>query len=284
MVFWTDLWAETITETEAYDRYKDRVRDKLNSLFEDTPPLGSGQSNRDEIPEASRLLLVEVLRDSSALERLWPTRWARTRNAALLWWLLLFGHRIGELLGVNVTDLHLMGSHPVVDIVRRQDSPHDPRPFSPSVKGLERTVKLPSQLLRPLTEWLEVRQGARSVSPQLFIGVSGQPLGRGSVDKLFARLGSLYPQLSGLSSHLLRHTFVAVARRVAAAGGDSEVATEWALANGLGWSDMASGKSYGRAQRAEAADELLWRVQSALAEGAPSLPIDVRGRRSNEQQ
>ncbi len=161
---------------------------------------------RRESPPAEVIeSMLEASRPESSRNP-WPSKAARERNHLLVQWLIAFGIRVGELLNVRIQDVQTgLGE---VHIVRRQDSPEDPRRAQPCVKTFGRI--LPILDLGPLCQHfiLETRRAILGATrhPFLFVDVrSGRPLSVAAAEKVLRELGNCVG--CHLTPHLLRHAW-----------------------------------------------------------------------------
>lgn len=225
-------------------------------------PANGGECAREPLCRERQQLLAGILHSPAKLQELWPDPFARSRNEALLWWLWLLGHRIGEVLNLRVTDIDLGAMR--LKIERRHDSPDDPRRRQPLVKGRGRTLQLPPALLPALSRYLAARAEMPLTHAYLFVAESRGPLSYSTVAKAFARLRELHPSLAPLSPHVLRHTWVAAFRTAARHMGLGEEEAARIEGVAMGWRDPASGRHYAVRQRAEIADEISLRLQREM--------------------
>lgn len=225
-------------------------------------PVGGREGTREPLSRERRSQLIGILRCPAELERLWPDPFARVRNETLLWWLLLLGHRIGEVLNLQAVDLDLGVMR--LKIERRHDSPDDPRPRQPLVKGRGRKLLIPSVLLPALSRYLTARAEMALTHDYLFVAESLGPLSYSAVAKVFARLREVHPSLAPLSPHVLRHTWIAAFRVVAREMGLGEEEEGRIESVAMGWWDPASDRLYAARQRAEVADEISLRLQRKM--------------------
>ncbi len=238
----------------------------LDEAAEQIPP-GGGEGSRDALDPEQRRLLVGILRSPDELRKLWPNEFARTRNEALLWWLVLLGHRIGETLAMLLTDLDIDNLR--LTIVRRHDSPDDPRGSQRLVKGRGRRLTVPPALVEPMSLYLEMRRAMPLTHDYLFAAATGGPLSGSAVTKVLARLVTMHPALTGITPHVLRHTWIAEFRAAAKSAGLDEADKSCAEALAMGWSDPASDRFYAIRQRLDAAEAISLRLQREMMGGAP---------------
>lgn len=155
---------------------------------------------------------VELLRviDPHSPDNPWLDQHTRYRNALLINWLLYLGLRIGEALGVRVSDIVTYRKE--VTIHRRADDPDDPRRHQPQTKTRARVLSPNDALLEETQAYIlnnrSALPGAKK-HPFLFVSSrSGKPLSQAAVGKLFMELRAKCPSLpKTLSPHVLRFTW-----------------------------------------------------------------------------
>lgn len=175
-------------------------------------PHGSGRNTLGQREGVSDEVVAELLRvvDPHSLNNPWRDQHTRYRNALLVHWLLYLGLRIGEALGVRVSDIVAYRNE--VTIHRRADDPDDPRRYQPQTKTRARVLPVSGTLLAETQAYI---LNHRSALPQakkhafLFVASrTGQPMTLAAVGKLFKELREHCPLLpEGLSGHVLRHTW-----------------------------------------------------------------------------
>ena len=244
--------------------YRERARDHLRACDE-AIPRSSAADGKDGLDDNQLRLLASILRDEVALTRLWPDPFLRARNTLLLLWLLLLGHRIGELLAIRVGDIMLAPSSPECNVVRRHDDPGDPRALMPQVKGTGRRLTLPRPVMLAAQSYMPLRAAVCADHPFLLVASdSGAPLSASAVAAVFERLGILHLELVGVTPHTLRHTWVGAFRTVADRHGLKSEDRGWIAARAMGWADPLSDRFYARSQRQQAADNVSLAVQSEI--------------------
>lgn len=167
--------------------------------------LGQREGVSDEVVD-------EMLRviDPHSPDNPWRDQHTRYRNALLVRWLLYLGLRIGEALGVRVSDIVFHSKE--VTIHRRADDLEDPRRYQPQTKTRARILTLGDALLAETQAYIlnhrSTLPGAKK-HPFLFVASrTGRPMSLAAMGKLFKKLREKCPSLpEGLSGHLLRHTW-----------------------------------------------------------------------------
>ncbi|MEB2320118.1 MAG: site-specific integrase [Pseudomonadota bacterium] len=138
----------------------------------------------------------------------WKRGFVRRRNWLIVVLLLATGMRRGELLGLQIGDMH--PNQPKLRIMRRADAAEDPRTIQPNAKTNDREIELLPAIMRRLQAYLKERRGIRAARaiPHIFVSEDGEPLSTSSIDKLFRQLREACPGLPvTLTSHVLRHTW-----------------------------------------------------------------------------
>ncbi len=243
------------------DSFEKRAERFLDEASEQIPFHGKGE-DRDPLSADQKHLLLQILTNGLEIDRLWPNQFVGVRNGALLFWLLLLGHRVGETLSMMVSDLDF--TNDTLIVTRRHDSPDDPRCSQPVVKGQGRRLAMPPSLIPPLTQYLTLRAALPLTHDYLFVATNLGPLSRSSVAKTFDRLTAVHPELAPLTPHVLRHTWVAAFRVAAKQMGLSDEEEARAKAVAMGWSDPTSDRFYAVRQRVEVANAISLRLQEDL--------------------
>ncbi|MXR38286.1 tyrosine-type recombinase/integrase [Craterilacuibacter sinensis] len=175
-------------------------------------PNGSSRNTLGQREGVSEETVAELLRvvDPHSPDNPWRDLHTRYRNALLIHWLLYLGLRIGEVLGVRVSDI--VPYHKEVTIHRRADDPADPRRYQPQTKTRARVLPISDTLLAQTQAYiLNHRRALPQAKKHAFLFVAsrtGQPMTLAAVGKLFKELRERCPSLpKGLSGHVLRHTW-----------------------------------------------------------------------------
>jgi integrase len=175
-------------------------------------PHRSGRNALDQREGVSDETVAELLRviDPQSPANPWRDQHTRYRNALFVRWLLYLGLRIGEALGVRVSDIVTYRKE--VTIHRRADDPEDPRRYQPQTKTRARVLPMSDVLLAETQAYILNHRGAlpwAKKHPFLFVASrTGQPMSQAAIGKLFKVLRERCPSLpEGLSGHLLRHTW-----------------------------------------------------------------------------
>jgi integrase len=169
----------------------------------------------------------------------WVGQYVRLRNWVIVVVLLATGMRRGELLGLQIRDIH--AQQPRLQILRRADAIEDPRPNQPVPKTYDREVELSPSIMKVLWSYINKdRQKIKAARafPQIFVSDEGDPLSHSSIDKLFVQLRQACPGLPvRLTSHVMRHTWNERFSEQAEALGLSQAVEEKARNSQQGWSD-----------------------------------------------
>lgn len=215
------------------------------------------------VEEQDRVLAV-VHPDSP--ENPWVRGFVRRRNWLIIVLLLATGMRRGELLGLQVGDIH--ANQPKLDILRRADAKEDVRTAQPNAKTYDRTVELRPSIMRVLQAHVKERRTikmARSI-PQLIVSEDGQALSTQSIDKLFSQLREVCPEVPlRLTSHVMRHTWNERFSEQADKMNLQEVAEQRARNSQQGWSDDSkTGDTYTRRHTRKVGDKISLKIQEDL--------------------
>jgi len=158
------------------------------------------------LDDAGRHALLELTKPGSTSNP-WSMSFLQQRNDFIIRLLLGTGMRKGEMLGLKVGDINLPESK--LFIARRADDPEDPRRIQPATKTYDRELRLGSDLMDLIKQYLPLRAQIPKARkhPYLIVSQNGSPLSINSVDLVFATLRSHLPDLPQLSAHILRHTW-----------------------------------------------------------------------------
>ncbi len=214
--------------------------------------------------EQSRLVSA-VHPDSS--ENPWARSFVRKRNWLIVVLLLATGMRRGELLGLQIGDLHSHGSK--LRIIRRADAAEDSRRVQPNTKTHDREIELAPSIMKAIWGFInEERRAIRAARkiPQVFVSDEGQALSTASLDKLFLQLRNACPGLPGkLTSHVMRHTWNERFSEQADALGLTEAAEQQARNQQQGWAENSKmAATYTRRHTAKKGNEISLKLQKNL--------------------
>ncbi len=157
------------------------------------------------LPEERIKRLLEIV-SPDATDNPWKDFNARIRNELIIQWLHRLGIRRGELLAVRIGDMK--GASGNVTIVRRPDSPDDPRTRQPLVKTRGRELPLGDLFQSTQQYVIEIRRKLPGATkhPFLFVDVrTGRPLSHSGLTKVFQDLSDALG--FNVAAHLLRHSW-----------------------------------------------------------------------------
>lgn len=227
----------------------------------------SSAARKRGLDDASRHALLELTKPDSASNP-WSMSFLQQRNDFIIRLLLGTGMRKGEMLGLKVGDINLSESK--VFIARRADDPEDPRRIQPATKTYDRELRLGSDLMSLIKQYLPLRAQIPKAKkhPYLIVSHNGSPLSINSVDLVFATLRSHLPDVPQLSAHILRHTwnnrFSELVEGVLTPEQEKKVRNYI-----MGWSDQSrSAENYTVRYVEQQANKALIDIQSQLFEAA----------------
>ncbi|WP_232434890.1 site-specific integrase [Burkholderia ubonensis] len=197
----------------------------------------------------------------------WERRFVRRRNWLIVVLLLATGMRRGELLGLQIGDLH--SNQPKLRIIRRADAAEDLRRIQPNTKTYDREIELKPAIMKRLWNFINTERRAIKAArkiPQIFVSDEGEALSPSSIDKLFAQLRTVCPGLSvRMTSHVMRHTWNDRFSEQAEALGLSDAVEEKARNEQQGWSDnSAMAATYTRRHTARKGRQVALKLQERL--------------------
>jgi len=199
-------------------------------------------------------------------ENPWMRGFVRRRNWLIVVLLLATGMRRGELLGLQIGDMH--PSQPKLRIVRRADAVEDSRMAQPNAKTNDREIELLPSIMRRLQSYIKERRGIKAARaiPQVFVSDEGDALSAQSIDKIFRLLRQACPGLPmTLTGHVLRHTWNERFSEEADAMGLSEVTEQRARNTQQGWADDSkTSTTYTRRHAAKKGQEIALKLQEKL--------------------
>lgn len=240
----------------------------LKAFREQVPPVSNRAKlgARVGLSEDEQKRLLEVVRPGSPANP-WDRDYVQLRNWVMVVLLLASGMRRGELLGLQIGDLH--ATQPKLKILRRADAAEDTRRAQPGTKTHDREIELNPSIMRVL--WAYINRDRRQIKaarafPQIFVADDGQPLSLSSVDKLFMQLRAACPGLPGrLTSHVMRHTWNERFSEQAEGLGLSEADETKARNSQQGWSDNSKmGANYTRRHNERKGREVSLKLQEKL--------------------
>jgi integrase len=201
----------------------------------------------------------------------WKREFVRQRNWLIIVVLLATGMRRGELLGLQIRDLHQC--LPKLRIIRRADAIEDPRRIQPNTKTNDREVELRPALMQAVWSYINLQRNKIKAArryPQLIVSSEGKPLSTKSIDKIFVELRDACPNLPiALTSHVMRHTWNERFSEQAELMGLTDAVEEKARNEQQGWADNSkSAATYTRRHISKKGRELSLKLQELL--DAPS--------------
>lgn len=233
---------------------QDRIARAFGSVPRTSPARRGRGLTDNELEE-----LLDVVRPDSDRNPFRPSN--RLRNQLILWCLLLFGMRRGELLKLTIDDLPL-GPEETVLIANATDDPDDPRRREPRQKTLRRAVYCDRWLAVELHAYATRRRGK---TKYLFTNNRGSPIDYGGIHAIFVSLGRALPGLKAtgrLHPHALRHTSAELFRRFGRQSKYGEREVDEAMRNQFGWSARSEMPAhYGQSEIDAARQEILMAFQ-----------------------
>jgi integrase len=216
--------------------------------------------------ETNRLLSIV---DPNSSANPWDREFVRKRNWLIVVLLLASGMRRGELLGLQIGDIH--PNQPKIRIIRRADAEEDARRIQPNTKTNEREIELSPAIMRALWSFLNNERHAITAArriPQVIVSDEGAAFSHASIDKLFAQLRAACPGLPmRLTSHVMRHTWNDRFSEQAEALGLSDTVEQKARNLQQGWSDNSTiASTYTRRYTARKGREISLKLQERLDE------------------
>ena len=253
---------------EECDDALEDAQDFLLDLSRRRPLLDLGEANRVGLTPPQLAALFSVLhRLADAIDGTDEAA-AFRMDRMLLWfeYLVEFGMRIGELLGIRLRDLDPEDGS--IWIVRRPDAEDDTRGDDARVKGYTRKLPASPYILQRTREHVNKFRASRALAGGhdfLFVSTQGGPLSRSAVNRMFELLRTEEPILgSSFVCHVMRHTWNdSFSDDAIAEGLTSDDASE-VRAFFMGWRDPRSERTYLRGRRREQARSIGLRSQERL--------------------
>ncbi|ENH6339635.1 site-specific integrase [Burkholderia vietnamiensis] len=237
-------------------------------------PSKSGRNIFDQRAGLPGDVEAELLRviDPESPANPWRHPHVRYRNAALIHWLLYLGVRIGEALGVRVSDIDFRLKQ--VTIHRQADSLDDPRTYQPQTKTRPRVFPVSNALLAETQTYiLKYRSNFPQAKKHPFLFVAdrtGRPMALATISKVFRVLRARCPDLpEHLCAHLLRHTWNDTFSAMASDRGMSHADECQARSYLMGWSPTSkSAATYTRRFVRQKANEVSLGLQNQIVNKA----------------
>lgn len=152
--------------------------------------------------------LHQVIRNDGA-ENPWRQPFCQVRNEIVVLLGLALGLRIGEILGLCLSDFSFL--HRRVTIRRRADDVNDSRPDQPNAKTRDRILAMSEVITRKVEDYIVMRSNLPEARRHDFLIVSahgGRPLSKSAAKKVYQTLrGKVVGLPDDLTSHVARHTF-----------------------------------------------------------------------------
>lgn len=186
---------------DAMDKMLDSLRARIPKDKEDET------YKRHGLAVTAQEILWELLEETSSLNP-----WAkavRARNKLIIMLLFGLGIRRGELLNINLDDIHFRKNK--IFIRRLPDNPEDPRLYEPNVKTLPRWLKMRDALVDALEDYIINYRGRfKGANKHGFLIVSsrnGAPLSLSGLNHVFDKLKETPGLPLDISPHTGRHTW-----------------------------------------------------------------------------
>jgi integrase len=265
--FISDYVGSTLPK-EAKRELKAESDQALTAFREHIPPVSrrAKLNSRVGLSEDEEDRLVSMVHPDSP-ENPWGRGFVRQRNWLIVVLLLATGMRRGELLGLQIGDLH--PSQPKLRIIRRADAVEDSRRIQPNTKTYDREIELTPAIMRKLWSYINKVRGkikaARAI-PQVIVSDEGAALSQASIDKIFAQLREACPGLPvTLTSHVMRHTWNERFSEQAETMSLTDAVEEKARNSQQGWSDNSKmAATYTRRHTAKKGREISLKLQERL--------------------
>ena len=206
-------WLAEVLLRKSYDSDTAHRVARLTKSFHSRVRRSRGRNAGEEQVGLSQQQEVSVLQalESNNPSNPFAGEATRVRNEVLIKLLIRTGLRIGELLGLYVSDVDF--STHMLTVYRRPDNPLDHRRVKPKAKTRARVLQLLPELADELRTYIvKYRKRTHNASSHPFIFVNhgnnnrGQPMTHSGIYKLLAQLNKAHPKLLE-HPHQTRHTF-----------------------------------------------------------------------------
>lgn len=170
--------------------------------------VGAEERDRLGLLAAQRALLMEVTAVGSPRNPFLPKLQRRNRAMIMLHYSL--GLRAGEMAGLHRSDYRNSENPAQIWVHTRHNFEGDRRRKPPRAKTKPRMLEISGAAEEALNVWLDHRADRTEfplarTSHFLFVNRHGVELSLEAANDIFRRLVEIYPELRGLSAHVLRH-------------------------------------------------------------------------------
>jgi integrase len=122
----------------------------------------------------------------------------------------VFGWRAGEELGLKGRDYDTKTTPATITVHRRPGDPEETRSEPALAKTLSRTLYVDGDTRPAMDAWVKDRQDRSKYPkarkhPYMFVATDGSPITLRGARAVFDRLRFVYPELTGICQHILRH-------------------------------------------------------------------------------
>lgn len=188
------------------------IRELVKTGFTERVP-AVFMKNEDELRQGlskEALAQLKAVIEPTSPDNPWKRAATRVRNQLIIDWLLSFGLRNGELLGVRISNINFQANE--VFVKRHADDVDDTRARDPNTKTFSRMLPMRDELVARTHKYITNERRAQGVARKndwLFVANgTGHPLSLSAVNKLFDELRKKCPGLpKDLTPHILRHTW-----------------------------------------------------------------------------
>lgn len=185
--------------------FEEQFEDMLE-VFENCKRSGTLSVPTMPLSDEAEQFLTQAIEPGSVYN-VWAPE-AQLRNYLILQIYLQTAMRRAEVLALRVKDFERENN--ILNLVKRDNDPEDPRIEKPGVKTVSRTLPLTPKVSALLQQYISsVRTQHKAARKHPFLLTSlqdGQPLSLAAVSKLVGAL-TVHPLLEDLTPHVLRHTW-----------------------------------------------------------------------------
>ena len=282
---YVEFVAQTVTAPRA-DRELAAAVDQMAKRLRRHRPRGLGSGHSDDpdrrCPPSALVHEFVAVASENHPENPFRSGSIQRRNELICRLLLETGIRLGELLSLRLDNIQT-GHKPTITVRRTQDDTHDPRPYQPVAKTMERTLDISEELGGKVHRYCmedRARTPGANRHPYLLVThrrgrTRGQPLSASSVsNKVFGAMRRVREEFSEIHPHSFRHHFNYVFSRAvdehnrkARSGGDptiepvSEGREARMRAHVNGHRSLKSAEPYNQRHVREAADRAVLDIQ-----------------------